>query len=202
MAGFPSRLWSVPVQPQACWESCLLSPGISFLLVNLNTVLMQQLPDFQAQPEPIPPAVYSAEPLDHLMTPQTHLPRAELLVLPSLLLPQPPPSWLMSAPSFQRLRPKTSFFSPKTLSMYKYHLLCLQSNLTSSLSVHLHGPTLVQRSSPTWTMAVVSPLGSLLPPLPLTICFLPQGSKLKYMSVMLQERGWSTKDHISHHPFI
>lgn len=123
--------------------------------------------------------MYSAEPLDHLMTPQTHLPRAELLVLPNLLLPQPPPSWLMSAPSFQRLRPKTFFFSPKTPSMYKYHRLCLQSNSTSNLSVHLRGPTVVQRASPTWTMAVASPLGSLLPPLPLTICFSTRASRVQ-----------------------
>lgn len=60
---------------------CLLLSGISLMLVNLNTGLMQQLPGFQAQPEPLPPAVYSAEPFDHLTMPQTHLPRAELLVL-------------------------------------------------------------------------------------------------------------------------
>lgn len=69
---------------------CLLSPGISFMPMNLNPVHVQRLPDFQTQPEPLPAAVDSAYPPDHLIMPLAHLPRAELLVLYILSSPSHP----------------------------------------------------------------------------------------------------------------
>lgn len=133
----------------------LLSPGISFMLMNLNTVHMKRFPDFQTQPEPFSPAVDSAYPADHLLMPLSHLPRAELLVLPTCSSPRPPtptPPHRGYGSSILPTAQAKNFYSFSLPRPHPYtntigSAFKLIQHPTSP--VRLHGPHLVHPSSPT-----------------------------------------------------
>lgn len=176
---------------------CLLLAGTSFTLGNLTTVRRQRLPDFRARPEPLPPAVCLAHPLNCLNASNSHA--------WSGVAGAPQTCSSLGHPRLGSDQNLSLFFCPETPSVYKYCWLCSPTDPASSLS---RPPP---RPSP-WSSHQHLPPGRVQMPPPRAPGLNPCPSR----SVLHQSlegptkthityatgKQLPTKDHISHDPFL